>query len=252
MAPYREVIAAEVMEAPTRDGHARLEVAPRHTLLTVGELFSFSVTDRFATLIRAPGHTRRKQRAIGLDDTTRIVVARAVYSEEVGIWHQPGPGLVTRLFGLRPRELLDMEAMAASYQLDRLASRLGRALRPHGGGVERGVEAGRGADRVLIMDLGDRLLVHVRRLFRERPRLALEVHDDGTIVFTGAFTGAGRRRGETRIRCRSRFGVTAMGDYIRFADPSGRDLGALALPWIPPEDRAELVALIGERIHHED
>jgi hypothetical protein len=245
MAPYREVIAAEVMEAPTRDGHVRLEVAPRHTLLTVGEVFRFSVTDRFATLIRAPG---RKQRAMRLDDTTRIVVARAVYSEEVGIWHQPRPGVVTRLFGLRPRELLDDEAMAASYKLDRLASRLGRALRPHYGGVERGVEAGRGADRVLIMALGDRLLVHVRRLFRERPGLALEVHAGGTIVFTGA----GRRRGETRIRCRSRFGVTAMGDYIRFADPTGRDLGAIALPWIPPEDRAELVDMIGEWIHHED
>jgi hypothetical protein len=248
MAPYRQVVAAEIMEAPTRDGPVRLEVAPRHTLLTVGELYSFSITDRFATLIRAPGHARRKQHAIGLDETTRIVVARAVYSEEVGIWHQPRPGVVTRLFGLRPRELLDDEAVVALFALDRLASRLGRALRPHGGGVERGVEAGRGADRVLIMQLGDRLLVHVRRLFRERPRLLLEVHADGTVVFPGA----GRRRGEARIRCRSRFGVTAMGDYIRFADPTGRDLGAIALPWIPPEDRAELVAMIGEWIHHED
>ncbi len=250
MGPYREATATEVMEAESKDGPVRLELAPRHTLLDVGELYRFSVTERFATLTRAMGRNRRrkKKRSIPLDDT-RLLVAQGVPPNDVGIWHEPKTGVVTRLFGIRARELLDDDGLAAARKLERLVRRLEAALRPHGHGAVGALEVGRGADRVLIMDFGDRLVLHVRRLFRERPRRALDVYSDGKIVFPGR----GRKnRGAREIECTSRFGVTAIGDFIRFAAKTGEDLGAISIPWIAPETRHELVEIIADRIHQAD
>lgn len=243
MGPYREATATEAVEAATRDGLVKLEVAPRHLVLKVGTHVDVSVTDHFMTVVRIGRNGRRKRRSIRLDDT-RLLVARAIPAGDAGVWHEVRPGVVTRLLGLRAVELLEDDALDAWRALERLTRRLHSALAAHAGGVQRSFEVGSGADRVLIMDHGDRLVFYVRRLFRERPRRALEVRADGTIVFPG-------KNRTRRIQCRSRFGVTSTGDYIRFADRTGRDLGSLSIPWVTPEDRAEIVKLIGERIDHD-
>ena len=238
---YRDATATEVLEAPTRDGRARLEVGPRHILLEVGEGAKLSVTEGFVTVSPRPGRRRqRKPRSLRLEGS-RLLAARAFPSEELGVWHEGEPGLVERLLGIRPPELLDDQALAAWHDIDRLARRLRGALRPLAGGVRNALEVGHGADRVLITDLGDRLVFHVRRLFRERARRVMEVHHDGTVVLAA-------KSGDRRLRCTSRYGVTAIGDYIRFADPTGADLDALSIPWISPEDRWHLVRLIGATI----
>jgi hypothetical protein len=138
--------------------------------------------------------------------------------------------------------LFDDQGLDALRALDRLVKRLVSALTPYSGGVGQSIEIGGGADRVLAMDFGDRLVIHVRPLFREHPRRVLEVRDSGEILFLS-------KGGEKRLQCTSRFGVTVIGDYVRFADPSGQDLGSLSIPWVGPEDRAHLVDLIGRRIH---
>lgn len=227
------------MEAPTRDGPVRLEVGPTHLLLEVGGDVKLAVTAGFVTMSRGQGR-RRKPRSVRLAGA-RLLAARSYPTDEIGIWYEGSPGVVNRLLGLRPPELLDDEALAAWHALDRVWQRMRAALRPHGNGVLRSLEVGQGADRVLVMDHGDRLVFHVRRLFREWARRVMEVHHDGTVVLAG-------KPGDRRIRCTSRYGVTAIGDYIRFADPTGLDLGSLSIPWISPEDRRFLVQLIGAAV----
>ncbi|MEM9493933.1 MAG: hypothetical protein AAGC55_32600, partial [Myxococcota bacterium] len=156
--------------------------------------------------------------------------------------------IAVRLFGMRPFELLDDAGLENLRRLDQLATRLSTATSPYAGGVVKAIEIGPGADRVLISDFGDHLVIFVRRLFREAPRRSLEVHADGTIVLPSRRRLGGK---EQKIRCTSRFGVTAIGDYIRFADATGEDLGSLSIPWITPEDRRELVAIIGRQIDPE-
>jgi hypothetical protein len=50
---------------------------------------------------------------------------------------------------------------------------------------------------------------------------------------------------------RSRYGITVVGDYIRFADPQGADLARVSIPWIGPEERLELARRIGQLIDRE-
>lgn len=102
----------------------------------------------------------------------------------------------------------------------------------------RAFEVGRGLDKVLVVDHGDRLVVYVRRLFRDRARRVLEVNADGTVVLPA-------RAGDRRFAVRDRYGVTVTGDLVRFMDPVGTDLGRVALPWIEPEDRLELARRFG-------
>lgn len=251
-------MVTEELQAPTRDGEASLEVAPRHVLLRVGEQLSLSVTERFAELIRVTSRNRQKKRALRLKDA-KLLVARTVPTDDVGIWHESTPGVVTRLFGMRKNDLgssTDAEAFDEEWRkLERLVRRLEEALAPHNGGVRGATEVGIGADRVLIMDFGDRLLFHVRRLFREHPRRAFEVHRDGTIVVLQPAMfhpppSARRRRGKElpRFECRFRFGVNVMGDYLRFANEDGDDLGRISLPWIRSEDRTHLARIIADAI----
>ncbi|WP_428264982.1 hypothetical protein [Haliangium sp.] len=240
MGPYREAVATEVLEAPAREGLARLELGPRFFRLSVGERLSLAVNERFATLIRVPRRRRRreKKRSIGLDGG-RLIMARGVPTDDIGLWHEPQPGLVERLVGLRPPELLDEAALGAWQSVDRMAQRLDNALGPYRHGVRRAIEVGQGADRVLVTDLDDCLVFYVRRLFRERARQAMQVYRDGTVLLAG-------KNGEQRLQVRSRYGVTAFGDYVRFADPTGADLGALSVPWISTEERRYLVQLVGQ------
>lgn len=254
--PYREAVAAEILEASTREGLASLEVAPRHVLLRVGEQLTLSVTERFASLTRTV-RNKPKKRSLALQDA-RLLVAHAVPTDDIGIWHEARPGVVNRLFGLHKHTLESSADLAEERrQLERLLHRLSQALAHHSGGVQRAMEVGVGADRVLIMDFGDRLRFHVRRLFREYPRQAFEVRRDGVITITQApTTGAdgkpkepGRRRKEPpSFVCTFRFGVTSTGDYLRFVDAEGTDVGRISLPWIRPEDRTHLAKIISEAI----
>lgn len=218
----------------------RLELGPRHFRLDVGERLKLSVAEDFATVIKIQSKRRRKQRSLRLGQA-RLLMARGVPTSDIGLWYETRPGEVQRVIGFRPPELLDNDAMRAWHVVDRMAQRLRLLLGPHGHGVQRAIEVGDGADRVLIMDLGDSLEFYVRRLFRERARRAMTVYRDGTVVLV--VKGA-----ERRVLCHSRYGVTVIGDYIRFADPSGDDLGALPIPWVTREDRLFVMNLIGQLI----
>ena len=240
MAPYREADANEILEVSAREGQVRLELGPRHFRLDVGERLKLSVAEDFATVIKIQSRRRRKQRSLRLGQT-RLLMARGVPTNDIGLWYETRPGEVQRVIGFRPPELLDDDAMRAWHVVDRMAQRLRLLLGPHGHGVQRAIEVGDGADRVLIMDLGDSLEFYVRRLFRERARRAMTVYRDGTVVLV--VKGA-----ERRVLCHSRYGVTVIGDYIRFADPSGDDLGALPIPWVTREDRLFVMHLIGQLI----
>lgn len=245
VSPYREAAATEIMEATTREGLLRLEVAPRHTVVRLGEHLRLSVAERLAIMSGMSRRNRRKKRSFELKDG-RLLAARAVPTQELGIWYSPEPSIATRLFGCRPLDLLDKSGLEALRQLDRLSQRLSTALTPYHDGVVRAIEIGPGADRVLITDDGDRLVFYVRRLFRESPQRALEVSSDGTIVLLGK--GRFRSIREQKLECTSRYGVTSIGDYVRFADQTGEDLGSVAIPWVTPEERQEIVEIIGQRI----
>ncbi|HEY8145988.1 MAG TPA: hypothetical protein VIG06_25075 [Kofleriaceae bacterium] len=72
-----------------------------------------------------------------------------------------------------------------------------------------------------------------RSLFRERPRRALEVCRDGTIVMPA-------RDDDRHARFYTRFGVSVSGDRVVFTDRDECRVATLLLPWIAPEDRQEL------------
>jgi hypothetical protein len=83
-------------------------------------------------------------------------------------------------------------------------------------------------------------VVYRRSLFRPRARRILEAAADGTVTVAGP-------RGDQTFVCRSRFAVSVLGDYLRFASGRGPDV-RIALPWIAREDRDELARRIGEVI----
>lgn len=239
--PYREADASESFEVDAREGRARLELGPRWFRLGMGERLALSVAEDFATVVKTNKRRRRKQRSLRLGHEMRLLLARGVPTNDIGIWYEGAPGVAERLIGLRPPELLDDAAMRAWQVVDRMAQRLRAAVAPHSPGVERAIEVGQGADRVLIVDFGEGIELYVRRLFRERARRAMTVYRDGTVMLMV-------KNRERRIQCHSRYGVTVLGDYIRFADPTGEDLGALSVPWVTPEDRKFVVHLIGQLI----
>jgi len=185
-----------------------------------------------------------KQRRFSLKDA-QLIVARANPTDDVGIWYESRPGLVQRVFGLQPVALLDASAMTAWRDLDKLAKRLAAMVSSQRGDVVDAWEFGRGQDRLLMTDNGDNYTVYVRRLFREKPRRALEVYRDGRLLFV-------TRHGEREEVCRSRYGVTVLGDRVRFADPQGTDVGSIWLPWIAPEDRDALVRIFGDQVDQGD
>jgi hypothetical protein len=116
--------------------------------------------------------------------------------------------------------------------------------------TEIGSPASGGLDKVLAVDHGERVVLYARGLFRDRARFAMTVHDDGRIAVRGGRRDRGAPAPEVTVR--SRHGVTVVGDYIRFADPHGADLARVAMPWLTPEDRAELAHRIGQRIDRGD
>lgn len=238
MGPYRAVSGEEVYEAPTRDGSLRLQLAPRHTALVLGEQHLI-VTDQYVTVENIEAR-RPRRRSVRLDDA-RLVVARSVPTDDIGVWLEERPGLVIRIFGAQALELLDQKALSAVHALDILTGRLREALEPFARGAVRALEIGKGADRVLVVDHGDHFVIYVRRLFRKGAARALEVYDDGTVIVPG-------RGVDRRITCTSRFGVTVFGDLIRFSNGSGVDLASIAIPWVSDHDRKELARRLGEMV----
>lgn len=240
--------AGDALEAPTADGVLRVELAPRAVKLAIGQR-SLHLTDRVATIIehhrRHPGRDRRTSLALA----GRLVVARDVPHEDLGIWLEVDPASdgrsgMRRIFGVEPVNLLEPAGLGALAALDRLAHQLRLALAELAGDIRRAIEIGRGLDKVLVADHGDRIEVYARRLFRDRARCAMAIHEDGRIVIP-----EGKQRREIVVR--SRFGVTVWGDNIRFADPDGTDLAKVSIPWIAPEDRRELARRIGQLVDHE-
>ncbi|MEJ7602177.1 MAG: hypothetical protein WKG01_30045, partial [Kofleriaceae bacterium] len=169
-----------------------------------------------------------------------LVVARDVPHEDLGIWLAL-PGGMRRIFGVEPVSLLELEGLPALAALDKLAYRLRAALADHAGDVVRAVEIGRGLDKVLLTDHGDRYCVYARRLFRDRARLAMTIHSDGRILIHGF-----NDRREITVRDKHRVDVT--GDFIRFIAADDTDLARFAIPWITPEDRRELARRIGQLV----
>ncbi|MCX5742540.1 MAG: hypothetical protein NT062_08595 [Proteobacteria bacterium] len=237
---YRGDEAGDLIEAPTAEGNLRVEIGPRTIQLEVGDR-RLHVGDGQVTVIDQK-YDRKTSFAIG----ARLFTARDVPREDLGIWLEipddQGVGM-RRIFGVAPVSLLTEAGLPALAALDRLAARLRVALADHARDVVRAVELGRGYDKVLLVDHGDRHVVYARRAFRDRARLALTVYTDGRILVP-----EGKGKGKKEIAIRSRFGVRVWGDHLRFADPHGVDLAHISLPWIAPEDRAELARRIGQLV----
>lgn len=225
----------DVLEAETSDGTLRLELGPRAVKATIGK-YTLHVVDKVATVL----DQRRKKTRRESFKIERLVTARDVPHEDLGVWVEL-PGGWRRIFGVEPVSLLEPAGLIALAALDRVAQQLRLSLAEHAGDIRRAIEIGRGLDKVLLADHGDRFAVYARRLFRDRARFAMEIHGDGRIVIRG-----GKKPLEVTVK--SRFGVTVVGDYIRFAAPDGKDLARLAIPWISPEDRWELARRIGQLV----
>ena len=246
---YREE-PGDVCEAPTSEGALRAEFAPRHLRLAVASR-SLDITDRFATVIEHHRKRPAKDRRSSFRIAGRLIVARDVPREGLGIWIEIEPGGpragIRRIFGVEPASLLEPAGLSSLAALDHLAQRIHRELGHLALDVRRAFEIGSaasaGLDKVLVVDHADRYVVHARRLFRDRARFAMAIHDDGRIVVP-----EGRGASVREITVRSRHGVTVVGDYVRFADPHGVDLAKVAIPWITPEDRDELARRIGQLV----
>ena len=235
MGAFRTSDGAESLEAPTKDGTLRLELAPRHVGLTVGAL-AVTVTEGFVSVTdssrKRPRRWSERLRGAGL------VVARDVPREDLGLWLEVEPGAMQRIFGVAPRDLITDDGLDSLRALDRLTARLRLAL---GQGTRRAHEIGPGADKVLVTDDGEHLVVYARRLFSRIARRVLDVDADGHVAIA-------HRRGDATFQLSERFGVIVTGDLVRFIDRDGTDLGRLALPWIHPEDRVELARRLGDMI----
>jgi hypothetical protein len=241
--------AGDALEAPTSEGILRAELAPHAIKLTVANR-TLHVADKFATVIDHHKKHAAKDRRTSLKIEGYLVVARDVPHEDLGVWVEvePGKGARTgmrRIFGVEPVNLMEPGGLDALASLDRLALRLRAVLAPHGKDIRRAIEIGRGLDKVLLADHGDRFVVYARRLFRDRARFAMAIHADGRIVVPA-------KAGTKEITVRSRFGVTTWGDYVRFADPQGTDLAKVSIPWIAPEDRRELARRIGQLVDRDE
>lgn len=238
---YRGDDGGQTLDAPTGEGDVRATFAANHIELAVAGR-TLHIQDKTLTLVDA------KQRRISLELAGNLVVARDVPREDIGIWLElPSPtgggSAWRRVFGVEPVSLFDPKGLAALKRLDALAQRLRAALAHLAGDVTRAIEIGRGLDKVLLADHGDRYVIYARRLFRDRARFALAIYRDGRVVVPD-----GKELRQFRVT--SRFGITVRGDYVRFADPQGTDLGRVAIPWIAAEDRDEIARRLGQLVHH--
>ncbi len=243
---YRDE-SVDVLEAPTSEGMLRVELGARATKLSVANR-TLHIVDNIATIIEHKKPPRRgtpgKDKRTSIAITGRLTTARDVLHEDLGVWLEL-PGGMRRIFGVEPVSLLEPEGLPALASLDRLAHRLRAAIGELAGDIRRAVEIGRGLDKVLLADHGDRYVVYTRALFRDRARFAMTIYEDGRIVLAD---GKPKNR---EIIVRSRFLVTAVDDYVRFADTDGSVLASVAIPWITWHDRDELARRIGQLVDRE-
>lgn len=235
---YRGDDAGQVLEAPTAEGVLRATLSPNRIELEVDRRI-LTIEGRTATIVD-PKERRSSVRVEGA-----LVIARDVPREDLGVWLElpaPGGAAMRRIFGVEPVSLFHAEGLVALKRLDTLAQRLRASLAEHAGDIRRAIELGRGLDKVLLADHGDRYVVYARRLFRDRARFAMAIYRDGRVIVP-----EGKELREFRIT--SKFGITVRGDYVRFADPEGIDLGRVAIPWIAAEDRDEIARRIGQLVH---
>jgi hypothetical protein len=241
--PYRDGGDHGAFEAPAREGVLRLDVGPRTRLELDGKILL--VDDDFVTfeeLTRKGKQPRTAKKTSERLGKRRLVVARDVPRDDVGVWIEMEDGGMRRVFGAEPKDTISDDGLAALRALDVLAARLKTALAPFAGGVRRAHEMGRGLDKVLLLDHGGRLVLYKRELFRDRARRACEVSEDGTIVVV-------EKQGEQKAVVRDRHSVSLLGDYIRFSDPTGLDLVRVSVPWVTREDREELARRFGDLLH---
>ncbi|HEX3761989.1 MAG TPA: hypothetical protein VHW23_24985 [Kofleriaceae bacterium] len=246
--------AGDACEAPTAEGPLRAELAGGDLRLAVAGR-SLHVAARFVTLVEHHRKHAAKDRRTSIALAGQLVVARDAQRESLGVWVEIEPGTpragFRRIFGVEPLSLLEPGGLGALPALDRLTQRVRHGLAHLAPDVRRATEIGSpasgGLDKVLAVDHGERIVVYARGLFRDRARFAMTVHDDGRIAVRGTGGAAA-----PEVTVRSRHGVTVVGDYIRFADPHGADLARVSIPWLSPEDRAELAHRIGQRIDRED
>jgi hypothetical protein len=238
VAPYRVGELAEALEAPTRSHPLRLEIGPRHIVLSHGPR-RVTITDD-VVVVAETGRRGRRRRPHSRRGA-QLFLARDVPHDDVGLWIASDDQRAQRIFGVEPADLIAHDGLSQLRALDRLVARLRGALATRGG--PRAVEIGRGLDKVLLLDHGDHLVAYVRPLFRAEARRAVDVHRDGRVIVAGD--------PPVRARCRSRFGVTLLGDYIRFADPRGVDLARVPVRWVCREDREELARRFGDMLHAE-
>ena len=235
---YRGDDAGQPLEAPTAEGVLRATIAPNRIELTVAKR-RLVLEHRTLTLVDA------KDRRASLRIDGKLVVARDVPREDLGLWVEmsgPSGSAMRRVFGVEPVSLFAADGLAALKRLDTLAQRLKASLSDLAGDIRKAIELGRGLDKVLLADHGDRYVIYARRLFRDRARFALAIYRDGRVVLPD-----GKELREFRVT--SKFGITVRGDYVRFADPHGTDLGRVAIPWIAAEDRDEIARRIGQLVH---
>jgi len=245
--------AGDTCQAPTAEGALRAELAGGDLRLAVTGR-SLHVTDQFATLVEHHRKRAAKDRRTSIALAGRLVVARDALRESLGVWVEIEPGTARagfrRVFGVEPLSLLEPGGLGALAALDRLAQRVRQAVAHLAPDVRRATEIGSpasgGLDKVLAVDHGERVVVYARGLFRDRARFAMAVHDDGRIAVRGG------RAPAPEFTVRSRHGVTVVGDYIRFADPAGTDLARVSIPWLSPDDRAELAHRLGQRVDREN
>jgi hypothetical protein len=235
---YRGDDAGQALEAPTAEGVLRATVSPNRIELDVAKR-TLTIEGRTATIV----DPRERRTSVKIEGA--LVIARDVPREDLGVWielPEPDGPAMRRIFGVEPVSLFSADGLVALKRLDALAQRLRTALAEHAGGISRAIELGRGLDKVLLADHGDRYVIYARRLFRDRARFAMAIYRDGRVVVP-----EGKELREFRIT--SKFGITVRGDYVRFADPEGTDLGRVAIPWIAAEDRDEIARRIGQLVH---
>ena len=258
--------AVEVCEASCAEGALRAVFAPRHVKLTVADR-SIDISDEFAMVADHRSRAGR-ERPTSLRISGRLVLARGVPRDDLGLWIELAPGRrragFRRLFGVSPVNLLEPGGLAALASLDRLVQRLRQGLSHLAVDVHQAIELGSaasgGLDKVLVLESADHTTVYVRRLFRDRARLVITAHHDGRIVVGAGGLGASasgpdapadRPAQRNELIVRSRHGIIVAGDHLWFTDPQGTDLAKISIPWIEAADRVELARRIGQRIYHE-
>jgi hypothetical protein len=228
---YRGDGASDALEAPTADGTLRVEVGPRRISLRVADR-ALHVADKFATIIDG-------KRQESLELSGRLVAARDVPREDLGIWIELAPGGMRRIFGVAPLSTLEPGGLAALQRLDVVAQHVRTAVAEFSGDVRRAIELGRGLDKILLAEHADHHAVYARRLFRDRARLAISVYAGRIVIHDKV---------DREVAIPPKALTIVTGDYIRFTDPHGTDLDRVSIPWISSTEREELARRIAQLV----